>query len=241
MIELIDVWRTYDVGARGVNALAGVSERVERGEYVAIMGPSGSGKSTLLNVIGCLDRPTRGEYRLEGRNVELLSERELALVRRREIGHVFQTYHLLARLDALGNVELPMIFAGVDRDERRERAADALRRVGLADRVHHRPSELSGGERQRVAVARAVVQRPRCLLADEPTGNLDQSAGAQVLDLLEELHAGGLTVLVVTHDALVARRAHRVLVMRDGRIVRRLDASALTSLADALAGVGAGA
>jgi putative ABC transport system ATP-binding protein len=191
------------------------------------MGPSGSGKSTLLNIIGCLDRPTAGRYRLDGREVGGLSEDELTLVRRHTIGFIFQFFHLVPRLSALENVELPMVFADVARVERRTRAAEALAAVGLADRVAHRPDQLSGGERQRVAIARAMIMRPRLLLADEPTGNLDSVSGAQVLEMLDRLHAGGLTLLVVTHDPQVARRAHRTLVMADGRVVRRLTSDEL--------------
>jgi putative ABC transport system ATP-binding protein len=235
VIRLDDLSRSYDVGGRAVHALAGVSESIEPGEHVAIMGPSGSGKSTLLNVLGCLDRPTAGSYRLDGREVGSLSEAELALVRRQFFGHVFQSYHLVPRLDASANVELPMIFAGVPRAQRPERVAAALAAVGLADRSDHRPSELSGGEQQRVAIARAIILSPRVLLADEPTGNLDSASGAVILDLLDSLHARGLTLVVVTHDASVARRAERVLVMQDGRIAARVPGRELTSLAEALA------
>ncbi|MCP3914377.1 MAG: ABC transporter ATP-binding protein [bacterium] len=234
MIELVDVWRTYDVGAEKLHALAGVQETIDTGEHVAIMGPSGSGKSTLLNVIGCLDRPTAGSYRLNGREVAGLGEDELARVRREEIGYVFQSHHLVERLDAVANVELPMTFAGVARSERRPRAMEALIEVRLQDRASHRPSELSGGQRQRVAIARATILRPRVLLADEPTGNLDRTSGEQVLDLLGGLNAGGITLLVVTHDVEVARRAQRVLILEDGRIVHRCAGRDLTSLADAL-------
>jgi putative ABC transport system ATP-binding protein len=238
VIRLRDVWRTYRLGGELVHALAGVDEQISRGEHVAVMGPSGSGKSTLLNVIGCLDRPTRGSYELDGREVASLSEGELARVRRRSIGYVFQTYHLVPRLDALGNVELPMVFAGIGRRERRARAAEALSRVGLSRRARHRQAELSGGERQRVAIARATVMRPSVLLADEPTGNLDRTSGAQVLELLDELHGQGLTLIVVTHDPQVARRAQRVLVLEDGRIARRIAAADVPGAAEALAGPG---
>ena len=222
MIRLEDVSRSYAIGGGSIAALASVTEHVRTGEYVAIMGPSGSGKSTLLNVIGCLDRPTTGRYWLDGREVGGLSEDELTLVRRHTIGFIFQFFHLVPRLSALENVELPMVFADVARGERRSRAADALAAVGLADRVTHRPDQLSGGERQRVAIARATIMRPQLLLADEPTGNLDSVSGAQVLEMLDRLHAGGLTLLVVTHDPQVARRAQRTLVMADGHVVRRL-------------------
>ena len=236
MIRLSDLWRSYDVGGRAVHALAGVSETIEAGEHLAIMGPSGSGKSTLLNVLGCLDRPTAGRYELEGREVGGLDEAELARVRRESFGHVFQAYHLVPRLDAAGNVELPMIFAGVPRAERPAAVAQALAAVGLAGRSAHRPSELSGGEQQRVAIARAIILRPKVLLADEPTGNLDTTSGGQILDLLDGLHAQGLTLVVVTHDPSVARRAGRVLVMQDGRIAARVPGRELTTVAEALAG-----
>jgi putative ABC transport system ATP-binding protein len=236
MIRLRGIRRSYTLGGGTIHALDGVDETIERGEHVAIMGPSGSGKSTLLNIIGCLDRPTEGSYELSGREVSGLSELELAAVRRRQVGYVFQTFHLIARLDAVNNVELGMLFDGVARRERRQRALAALEQVGLAARAGHRPAELSGGERQRVAIARAIVMRPDVLLADEPTGNLDRGSGGVVLDLLDTLHARGLTLLVVTHDPDVARRAQRVIILRDGKIVRRLAAAELTSLADALAG-----
>jgi len=222
VIRLEHVVRVFPVGDTEVRALDDVSEHVASGEHVAIMGPSGSGKSTLLNVIGCLDRPTAGSYVLDGREVSGLDDAELTLVRRRVIGFVFQSFHLVPRLTAAENVELPMVFAGVPRDERRARVTAELRAVGLAARMDHRPDQLSGGERQRVAIARAMVMRPRLLLADEPTGNLDSRSGQQVLELLDQLHADGLTLVVVTHDASVARRADRIILMRDGRIVRRV-------------------
>ena len=222
MIRLEHVVRVFPVGDTEVRALDDVSEHVASGEHVAIMGPSGSGKSTLLNVIGCLDRPTAGRYVLDGREVSGLDDAELTLVRRRVIGFVFQSFHLVPRLTAAENVELPMVFAGVPRDERRARVGTELQAVGLAARMDHRPDQLSGGERQRVAIARAMVMRPRLLLADEPTGNLDSRSGQQVLELLDRLHAEGLTLVVVTHDADVARRADRIILMRDGRIIRRV-------------------
>ncbi len=236
MIELSGIERSYQLGRETIHALAGIDERIEAGEHVAVMGPSGSGKSTLLNVIGCLDRPTAGSYRLDGREVAGLPEHELARIRRREIGHVFQAFHLIPRMSAAENVELGLLFDAVAPRERRQRAIEALARVGMQARAKHRPGELSGGERQRTAIARAVVTRPRVLLADEPTGNLDQVSGRAVLELLDELHAGGLTVVIVTHDPGVARRAQRVLLMRDGRVVRRMPASELRTLDEALAG-----
>ncbi len=235
MIRLADVWRTYQIGTQELHALAAVNEEILAGEHVAIMGPSGSGKSTLLNILGCLDRPSRGSYTLDGREVAGLDELELSRLRRELIGHVFQAYHLVPRLSALENVELPMIFGATPRVERRERATKALEDVGLARRVHHRPSELSGGECQRVAIARATVMQPRVVLADEPTGNLDRTAGEQVLNLLDQLQANGMTLIVVTHDPDVARRAERVIILEDGRIVRRLPGKEMTTLADVLA------
>jgi len=221
VIELEHVTRTYRMGDQVLHALDDVSETIEAGSYVAVMGPSGSGKSTLLNVIGCLDRPSRGVYRLDGQEVGSLGEEQLSAIRRHKIGFVFQTFHLVPRLTAEENVGFPMVFAGVPRPERRERVAEALAAVGLAARARHRPNELSGGERQRVAIARATVMRPKVLLADEPTGNLDSAAGRQVLELLERMQGEGLTLVVVTHDPGVAERAGRVLKMRDGRIAER--------------------
>jgi len=234
MIRLEDVWRTYHVGGGDLHALAGIDEHVPPGDYVAIMGPSGSGKSTLLNVIGCLDRPTRGSYRLAGREVSQLSEDELARVRRETIGYVFQSYHLVPRLTAHQNIELPLTFAGMARGERRKRVASALDAVGLADRASHRPAELSGGQCQRVAIARATILRPKVLLADEPTGNLDRAAGAQILRHLERLNEEGLTLIVVTHDPEVARRAARVILLEDGKIARRMAGNELTTVVAAL-------
>ncbi|HJQ84633.1 MAG TPA: ABC transporter ATP-binding protein [Candidatus Binatia bacterium] len=222
MIRLEHVSRVFRVGETTVAALADVSEHVAPGEHVAIVGPSGSGKSTLLNVVGCLDRPTAGRYVLGGQEVSGLDDAALTEIRRHRIGFVFQAFHLVPRLTAAENVELPMVFAGVARAERRARVAAELAAVGLASRAEHTPEQLSGGERQRVAIARAMIMRPRLLLADEPTGNLDTASGAQVLDLLEALRRDGLTLVVVTHDPNVARRADRIVVMVDGRIARRL-------------------
>ena len=239
MIRLRDLWRTYSVGEEEVHALAGVDEDIAAGEHVAIMGPSGSGKSTLLNVIGCLDRPTRGSYVLDGREVANLAEPELSRVRRDMIGYVFQSYHLVPRLTARQNVELPLVFAGVPRGERRARVDRALAAVGLADRAGHRPAQMSGGQSQRVAIARATILRPRVLLADEPTGNLDRASGRQVLDHLVALNAEGLTLIVVTHDPEVARLATRVILLEDGRVVRHLRGEELSGLAAALGAAGA--
>jgi putative ABC transport system ATP-binding protein len=221
MIELEGVYRTYAMGGQLLHALNDVSETIEAGDYVAVVGPSGSGKSTLLNVLGCLDRPSRGTYRLNGEDVGSFSDEDLSRVRRHQVGFVFQSFHLIPRLDAEENVAFPMIFAGVPRAERRERVAAALRMVGLQERAHHRPAELSGGEQQRVAIARATVMRPQMLLADEPTGNLDSSSGRTVMEVLEGMNAAGLTLIVVTHDPAMASRAHRALRMEDGRIVQR--------------------
>jgi putative ABC transport system ATP-binding protein len=227
MIDLEHVSRTYLMGGEPLHALDDISEVIEAGEYVAVMGPSGSGKSTLLNIVGCLDRPSAGVYRLNAQEVGSLSEDEVSAIRSEKIGFVFQTFHLVPRLSAEENVAFPMIFAGIPRAERRERVAAALDAVGLAKRASHRPAELSGGERQRVAIARATVMQPQVLLADEPTGNLDSAAGRQVMDLLGKMNAGGLTLIVVTHDPAVASRAQRALAMRDGRIVERVSGATL--------------
>ena len=235
MIRLEGVSRTYQLGGQPVHALVDVDETIETGEHIAIMGPSGSGKSTLLNVLGCLDRPDAGKYWLDDREVGTLSDEELTAVRRNLIGFVFQSFHLVPRLTAAENVELPMVFAGISRAERRERVVKALTQVGLADRIDHRPDQLSGGERQRVAIARSTIMGPRVLLADEPTGNLDTQSGKQVLDLLDHLNDEGITLIVVTHDPSVARRADRVIVLVDGRIVRRLAGSEVTGTADLFA------
>jgi putative ABC transport system ATP-binding protein len=221
MIRTEDLWKTYDMGeAIAVHALCGVSFEIERAEYVAIMGPSGSGKSTLMNLIGCLDTPTRGRYWLNGALVSELSDNELAYIRNKEIGFVFQTFNLLARATALHNVELPLIYNGTPAKERLEKAEDALRKVELADRMHHRPNELSGGQRQRVAVARALVNNPSIILADEPTGNLDSTTGEEIMKLLDRLHEAGNTIVLVTHEHDIAAHAHRILHIRDGKIDR---------------------
>lgn len=222
MIELQHISKLYEVGGQPIYALRDASETIQSGEYVAMVGPSGSGKSTLLNIIGCLLRPTSGSYVLEGQDVSQLDDQSLSHVRQHNIGFIFQSFHLLPRLTALGNVSLPMVFAGVPASERRARALEALESVGLSDRAQHRPSQLSVGQRQRTVIARAIIMRPKLLLADEPTGNLDTGSGQQVMELLESLNAQGLTLLVVTHDPNVARRAHRVLVLADGQIVKRL-------------------
>jgi putative ABC transport system ATP-binding protein len=218
LIDTQDLWKTYTMGAEQVHALRGVSLAIERGEYVAIMGPSGSGKSTLMNVIGCLDTPTRGTYLLNGRRVSDMNDNELARIRNREIGFVFQTFNLLPRASALDNVALPLVYGGVSRPERETRAKAALEMVDLLPRLAHRPNELSGGQRQRVAIARALVNRPSLLLADEPTGNLDSKTGAEIMALFARLHETGNTMVVVTHEADVAAFAPRVIHLRDGQV-----------------------
>ena len=227
LVELEDLWRSYAVGDEVLHALKGASARIPAGDYVAVMGPSGSGKSTLLNVLGCLDRPSRGRYRLDGRDVGALGDDELSELRGHQIGFVFQAFHLVPRLRAEENVALPLVLDGVAPEERAERVAAALEGVKLSHRARHRPAELSGGECQRVAIARATVMRPRLLLADEPTGNLDNAAGRQVMELLEGMNAQGLTLVVVTHDLNIGRRARRVLVLRDGEIVQRVPGAEL--------------
>jgi putative ABC transport system ATP-binding protein len=210
--------REYDMGSETVRALRGVSIQIRKNEYVAVMGPSGSGKSTLMNLVGCLDTPTSGEYWLNAQKVSDLVDDELARIRNKEIGFVFQTFNLLPRADALHNVELPLIYAGLGSKERRARAADALQRVGLGDRMDHRPNELSGGQRQRVAIARALVNNPSILLADEPTGNLDSTTGMEIMALFRELHDSGQTVVMVTHEQDIAAQAARVITLRDGLV-----------------------
>jgi putative ABC transport system ATP-binding protein len=238
VIRLERITRTYRLGGQPVHALVEITEQVGTGEHVAIMGPSGSGKSTLLNILGCLDRPDAGEYWLDDREVAKLSDEELTAVRRNLIGFVFQSFHLVPRLTAAENVELPMVFAGLARAERRDRTAAALASVDLADRAGHRPDQLSGGERQRVALARSTVMGPRVLLADEPTGNLDTTSGRQILDLLDRMNEAGLTLVVVTHDPNVARRADRVVVLVDGHVARRLAGSEVMGTADLFAPAG---
>jgi len=219
VIELTGISRVFHVGGRPVHALRDLDLTIATGEYVAVMGPSGSGKSTLLHLLGCLDRPTSGSYRLDGRDVAGLDEAELSRVRRHKIGFVFQSFHLVSRLTAMQNVELPMIFAGVERRQRAERVARALEAVGLSERADHRPDQLSGGERQRVAIARAVVMGPGVLLADEPTGNLDTASGQDVVTLLEGMNAEGLTLIIVTHNPAIGDHAGRQIRLSDGGIV----------------------
>ena len=218
LIRAEDLWRTYVMGTEEIHALRGVSFTIAPAEYLAIMGPSGSGKSTLMNLIGCLDTPSKGVYTLRGKLVSQMNDDELAEVRNREIGFVFQTFNLLPRASALANVELPMVYAGIPREERLERARQALDSVDLGDRMHHKPNELSGGQRQRVAIARALVMGPSILLADEPTGNLDSTTGEEIMRVFERLHADGNTIILVTHEHDIAEHAHRVLKIRDGRV-----------------------
>ena len=218
IIETRGLTKLYQMGAETIHALAGVDMQIRRNEYIAIMGPSGSGKSTLMNLIGCLDTPTDGEYILNDTPVQGLDDDELARIRNREIGFVFQTFNLLPRASALHNVELPLIYAGVPSRERQEKARSALSRVDLADRTHHKPNELSGGQRQRVAIARALVNDPSILLADEPTGNLDSKTSEEIMRVFEELHASGQTIIMVTHEHDISERAQRVVTLRDGLI-----------------------
>ncbi len=218
VIKLVNITKMYQMGTEEVHALRGVSLEIGKNEYVAIMGPSGSGKSTLMNIIGCLDTPTAGLYELNNLNVSDMNDNELAKVRNKEIGFVFQTFNLLARSDVLHNVELPLIYGGIGSGERKRMAKEALMRVGLGDRMTHKPNELSGGQRQRVAVARALVTRPSILLADEPTGNLDSKTGEEIMGLFEDLHREGNTIILVTHEADIAAHAYRVVRIHDGKI-----------------------
>jgi putative ABC transport system ATP-binding protein len=218
IITIEHIAKIYQVGTEEVHALADVSLKIDKGEYVAIMGPSGSGKSTLMNILGCLDTPTHGIYDFNGVNVSQMNDNELAKIRNKEIGFVFQTFNLLPRSDALHNVELPLIYSGVPSAERKERAKEALDHVGLFDRIHHKPNELSGGQRQRVAIARALVTRPSIILADEPTGNLDTKTGEDIMALFNEIYEQGNTIILVTHEEYIAEHAERILRIRDGLI-----------------------
>jgi putative ABC transport system ATP-binding protein len=218
LISMRNIWKTYQMGTEELHALRDVSFEVQRNEYLAIIGPSGSGKSTLMNLIGCLDSPSKGEYWINGHQVAEMSDDELARIRNKEIGFVFQTFNLLARATALHNVELPLIYAGIGATERQERAREVLSSVELGERTLHRPNELSGGQRQRVAIARALVNHPSILLADEPTGALDTKTSYEIMALFEKLHADGNTIILVTHEPDIAERAHRVITIRDGRI-----------------------
>ena len=218
LITLLDIGRKYVIGAETIHALKSVSLTIEKGEFVALMGPSGSGKSTLMNILGCLDTPTKGTYILNGNQVSEMSDSELAEIRNKEIGFVFQTFNLLPRSSSLENVALPLVCAGVGREQREDRAQKTLESVGLGNRVHHKPNELSGGQRQRVAVARALVNNPSIILADEPTGNLDTKTSVEIMGLLEEIHSKGNTIILVTHEEDIAQHAHRIVRMRDGLI-----------------------
>jgi putative ABC transport system ATP-binding protein len=221
MISTMNLWKTYDMGSeQQVHALRGINLRIRRNEYVAIMGPSGSGKSTLMNLIGCLDSPSQGQYWLNGQLVSELNDDELAYIRNKEIGFVFQTFNLLARATALHNVELPLIYGGVPAEERKERAQGALEAVGMGERMNHKPNELSGGQRQRVAIARALVNKPSIILADEPTGNLDSQTGNEIMALFDRLHSEGNTIVLVTHEHDISEYAHRVIHIRDGVVAR---------------------
>lgn len=218
VIELKNIYKTYVMGSEDLTVLKGVDVTIHMNEYVAIMGPSGSGKSTLMNIIGCLDTPTSGDYILRGQNVSEMDDQELAEVRNKDIGFVFQTFNLLARIDALRNVELPLVYSGMGKEERLEKAENALINVGLEDRMSHKPNELSGGQRQRVAIARALVNNPAIILADEPTGNLDTRTGEEIMALFETLHGNGNTIILVTHEEDIAKHAHRIIKIRDGEI-----------------------
>ena len=220
LISVQDLWKTYEMGSEHVHALRGVNLEIKRNEYIAIMGPSGSGKSTLMNLIGCLDSPTKGQYWLNGNLVSDLDDDELARIRNKEIGFVFQTFNLLARATALHNVELPLIYNGTPSSERIERAKEALSKVDLADRMTHKPNELSGGQRQRVAIARALVNNPSLILADEPTGNLDSQTGTEIMALLDTLHKRGNTIVLVTHEHDIAEHAHRIVHIKDGQVYK---------------------
>ncbi len=220
VINIKNISKTYVMGTEAVHALHDVSLQIDRGEYVAIMGPSGSGKSTLMNILGCLNTPSTGLYEFNGVNVSEMNDNELAKIRNKEIGFVFQTFNLIPRSDALHNVELPLIYGGVNAHERKRLAAESLQHVNLADRMHHRPNELSGGQRQRVAIARALVTKPSIILADEPTGNLDTKTGDEIMALLEELHHNGNTIILVTHEEYIAEHANRIIRIRDGMVER---------------------
>jgi putative ABC transport system ATP-binding protein len=220
VIRTYDLWKTYVMGDQEIHAVSGVDLEIRRGEYVAIMGPSGSGKSTLMNLIGCLDTPTKGQYYIASRLVSEMNDDELARIRNKEIGFVFQTFNLLARATALHNVELPLIYAGISAEQRQERAKQTLRHVDLEKRMFHKPNELSGGQRQRVAIARALVNNPSILLADEPTGNLDSATGVEIMGLFERLHQQGNTIVLVTHEHDIAMHAHRIVYVRDGKVAK---------------------
>ena len=219
LIELNKVYKTYQTGAENIHALDGISMKINRGEFVAIVGQSGSGKSTLMNILGCLDSPTSGDYILQGKSVDRLSDKRLSFIRNQDIGFVFQSFHLIGGLDALENVEMPLMYRGISQRRRRKLATDSLVQVGLEKRLHHRPNQMSGGQQQRVAIARAIASKPPIILADEPTGNLDSRAGNDILKLLTDLHIAGHTVILITHDNTIAASVPRVIRMQDGQIV----------------------
>lgn len=235
LISIKDIGKTYIIGAEQIHALRSISLTINKGEFVALMGPSGSGKSTLMNILGCLDTPTKGEYILNGTKVSDMSDNQLAEIRNREIGFVFQTFNLLPRSTALENVALPLVYAGLKKDHREEQALKTLQDVGLGDRVTHRPNELSGGQRQRVAVARALVNNPSIILADEPTGNLDSKTSTEIMALLEEIHSKGNTIILVTHEEDIAKHAHRIVRLRDGLIEHDFPNTEIKTVAHALA------
>lgn len=219
LIKLEDIYKIYKLGDTEVHALDGITLAIEQGEFIAIVGPSGSGKSTLMNIIGCLDTPTKGSYFFEGKDMSKLSDDQLAIIRNKHIGFVFQSFNLLPKLDAVENVEVPLIYAGEKGSARRERAVKMLEMVGLGDRIHHKPKELSGGQQQRVAIARALSTDPRVILADEPTGNLDTKSGTEIIQILKELNKSGKTVIIITHDANIAKQTRRNIHMQDGKII----------------------
>jgi putative ABC transport system ATP-binding protein len=219
LLSLENLGKTYETGSFSVEVLKGLTFDIQQGEFIALMGPSGSGKSTLMNILGCLDIPTVGNYLLGGKNVSLANDEELADIRNEKIGFIFQTFNLLAKYTALDNVALPLIYAGKDKTQRTEQASTVLRKVGLGDRMHHKPNELSGGQRQRVAIARALVNNPAILLADEPTGNLDSTTTLEILDLFDELHQAGNTIIMVTHEEEVGQRAEKIIRMMDGKVI----------------------
>jgi len=236
MIRIKNLNKIYKTGSISVNALTDVNIEIKAGEFAAVMGPSGSGKSTLMNILGCLDRPTGGRYELDGEKIETLNDIQLASIRNKKIGFVFQSFNLLPRISALKNVELPMMYAGVSAKERKEKAIEALDRVGLSDRVNHKPNELSGGQKQRVAIARALVNNPAIILADEPTGNLDSKSGMEIMGIFQQLNREGATIILVTHEAEIAAHTKRMIAFRDGRMIEDKQVDSQLIIADYLSG-----